>query len=132
VRTQENLEEPLEGLKMGEVWVGHGEGILVGLKEVLANRSATQESRAWLRLLLLSQGGELLTQTEDNVGWWKELVNLTSMVEQHGSLPIQSACALWTWRRLMTVFPGEYCGGTAGVWGTGAVGTCRSVLVQTK
>ena len=27
---------------------------------------------------------------------------------------------------------GESCGGTAGVWGTGAVGTCHSVPVQTK
>jgi len=43
----------------------------------------------------------------------------------HGSLPIWSTCALWTWSRLMTV---SIVGGTAGVWGTGAVDTNNTVL----
>jgi len=51
-------------------------------------------------------------------------------VDQHQSLPIQSICALWTWRRLMTM--GNPVGCTAGVWGTVAVGTCHSALVQAK
>jgi len=46
-----------------------------------------------------------------------QLFTLAGLLGGHGSLPIQSACALWTWRRLMTVFPGD---------------TCHSVLVQTK
>ena len=48
----------------------------------------------------------------------------------HVNLPIQSTCALWTWRKLMTVAPGESCGGYCGEYGV--VGTCHSVLVQSE
>ena len=57
---------------------------------------------------------------------------LAGLLGGHGSLPIQSTCALWTWRRLMTVSLGNPVGGTAVIWGTGAVDMCHSVLVQTK
>ena len=57
---------------MGGVRGGHGEGLSVGLKEVLANRLATQEGKQGLAQAVLSRGGELLTQTEDIVGRWKE------------------------------------------------------------
>ena len=35
----------------------------------------------------------------------------------HGSLPNQSTCALWTWRRHSTVSLGESCGGFSGSMG---------------
>lgn len=38
------------------------------------------------------------------------------LLEVHGSLPIRSSPVLWTWRRLVTVSPGESC------WGN-----CRSM-----
>ena len=62
---------------VGGVWGGHGERLSVGLKEVLASCSATQEGKAGsgcfpFAQAMLSRGGELLTQTEDIAGRWKE------------------------------------------------------------
>jgi len=61
-----------------------------------------------------------------------QLFNLTRLLGGAWEFAIQSTCALWTWRRLMTVPLGNPVGGTAGVWGIGAVGTCHTVLLQTK
>ena len=68
---------------------------MVGLKEVLANHSMTQEgseSGAWPKAML-SQGGELLTQTEDIVRWWKEHFKPTntSSVEEAESVDLVEA-----------------------------------------
>jgi len=42
---------------------------------------------------------------------WTSSLPLQCCWGGQGSLPIQSTCALWTWRRLMTMSPGESCGG---------------------
>jgi len=55
-------------------------------------------------------------------GTMDQVFTLAGLFWGHESLPIQSTCALWTWRRLMTVSPrescGEYCGsmGYRGCW----------------
>jgi len=51
------------------------------------------------------------------VEWWTSSLPLQGCSGGHGSLPIQSPCALWTWRRLMTVSPWESCWGYYGSMG---------------
>jgi len=53
---------------VGGVRGGNGEGLSVGLKEVLANRSATQEGKAGLG----SGSAQLGRRIADIVGQWEE------------------------------------------------------------
>ena len=100
------------------------EGLFQGAgKEALGDcRTSTSGGAMWIPSWLWNSGPALYPC---RVVWGRG--------RGHGSLHIQSTCALWTWRRLMIMCPpGNPVGGTAGVWGTRAVGTCHSVPVQTK
>ncbi|KAK3544860.1 hypothetical protein QTP86_027529, partial [Hemibagrus guttatus] len=96
-----------------------------------------------------SGGGELLALTGDIVGRWKEyfedLLNPTDMTDTPrgtsgrefrecsrvcGSLPKQSTCVLWTWRRHSTVSLVAFCGRSLYNWSRSLVriASCKSDL----
>ncbi|KAI3355108.1 hypothetical protein L3Q82_017978, partial [Scortum barcoo] len=51
---------------------------------------------------------------------WTSSIPSTGCLRVYGSLPNQSTCALWIWRRHSTVSLVVFCGGCSMVWGPGA------------
>ncbi|KAI3352139.1 hypothetical protein L3Q82_020951 [Scortum barcoo] len=50
---------------------------------------------------------------------WTSSIPSTGCLRVYGSLPNQSTCALWIWRRHSTVSLVVFCGGAPRVWGPG-------------
>ncbi|KAJ8015858.1 hypothetical protein DPEC_G00000780 [Dallia pectoralis] len=57
---------------VGEVWRSYGEGLSVGTKMLLENRSAPQKGKTGTIQAVYSKDGTLLTSTDDVIGRWKE------------------------------------------------------------
>lgn len=71
-RTAFSLIAEAKTLNMGGIWRrGYGEGLLDGLKQVLAP--------FWVLLALLGLGGELLTQTVEQKEHFGKLLNAVTM-----------------------------------------------------
>ncbi|KAI3374009.1 hypothetical protein L3Q82_022567 [Scortum barcoo] len=61
---------------------------------------------------------------------WTSSIPSTGCLRVYGSLPNQSTCALWIWRRHSTVSLVVFCGGAPRVWGPGAFAKGCSVSVR--